>query len=1033
MKFFSRDVSFVFTDDGQNIFSFQRWGYFLVSIILASFFANITYLVFDFPQQYSELIVGSVSWSYANKFHDYAVLFSFVGTFFIAILLLSRLSSALIRKLGCKSENDFHEFLILLCTPAGLWFTDLLTTKNNSLLLIELSALFIVVALIFVYLLISRSENFWIGDSLEIYRIFQLIFLVVIIAGFAVVAIGVGLNRISGLFNYKHFLVNSKLIYNWAAITLLVATTISAIYIKKCQALKTLEHHLKNAILLLQLTLPLFFLVLLPAPWLEGNALIIGYSLSPIAWALIVSCVLAAYIDLFKCIKASKAIIDKPLAYVSWICALGIILFLKTIPVGVPSISPDDYHFGEMLTPWWSWARHNMIPFWDYAPARGLINYFPGAVASFFLNGTVASFSAVWPFLYLLILLIAFPVFTKSMGKGPTIIALLLAPYVNGLSEIDILVTAFICVLCQQYSIKRPHVWIGYYITLSLTILLYAPGQGALAIMAVSPLACFMLYRLLLEQGVRQIIPLLILLMAILLMSIFSPLGKMIFGAIRYGVEQSSVNSIANGVSWSESFAKAESNPWLFEIMRASWILVALWAGAIIIKTYQEGLASVKSVQFIYSVPIFIITILFIIRAAGRIDIGPSRLGLASIWSLSLLLPLLLFSIKNGKHNGKSIFLWVSIAGLVYSYFGGSFENNPYKFYADRINPIIVSDTTLKSLNDADARFASIGRAITDPIHLESLEEIRKVLDKVLSSEETYLDLTGRGAHYFYLSRRQPIESGAIYNLVTEAQQLRAIRSLNTLRPPAILIEANNIYHDGGSASLRAYLLYRYLLLNLDYRVVQIGKYIWLIREDRINNLAELEVKSISLVNDSPDNLINNIFRVADLRLIPASWGRSFSSLSQTFHLINNITDSKLVTINSITRTGNGSFQPSGEDPFLRFDIQGLHIDGEDAGLLSFDFKCEINGSDPIIEVYWANEMFRENELMVSRFLGKDGVLIVPLDATPAWLLARKLKSIRIDIADKNSCKTFTINNIQLLQRNSISKMGEFNNEVSFP
>lgn len=82
MKIIFRVVKLFFSEENTSTICFSKWGYFLASTILASFFAKIAYLAFDVPQQYSELIVGNIAWSYSNKFHDYAVLFSFVGVFF---------------------------------------------------------------------------------------------------------------------------------------------------------------------------------------------------------------------------------------------------------------------------------------------------------------------------------------------------------------------------------------------------------------------------------------------------------------------------------------------------------------------------------------------------------------------------------------------------------------------------------------------------------------------------------------------------------------------------------------------------------------------------------------------------------------------------------------------------------------------------------------------------------------------------------------------------------------------------------------
>ena len=132
-------------------------------------------------------------------------------------------------------------------------------------------------------------------------------------------------------------------------------------------------------------------------------------------------------------------------------------------------------------------------------------------------------------------------------------------------------------------------------------------------------------------------------------MGLATPFGRMLLTAIRYGLEQSGVNSIAHGIAWRDSFATSDINPWLYEMMRASWLLVALWAGVLLLRIGIEKTYTGRSAAAAYAVPIFFLTVLFVIRAAGRIDVGITRLGFASIWGLSLLLPLLLFTGPPGR------------------------------------------------------------------------------------------------------------------------------------------------------------------------------------------------------------------------------------------------------------------------------------------------------------------------------------------------------------------------------------------------
>ena len=47
-----------------------------------------------------------------------------------------------------------------------------------------------------------------------------------------------------------------------------------------------------------------------------------------------------------------------------------------------------------------------------------------------------------------------------------------------------------------------------------------------------------------------------------------------------------------------------------------------------------------------------------------------------------------------------------------------------------------------------------------------------------------------------------------------------------------------------------------------------------------------MDVTSVSEIGDLPLNVIHEIFRVGDLREIPASWGRSFATLANKMHKV---------------------------------------------------------------------------------------------------------------------------------------------------
>ena len=104
-----------------------------------------------------------------------------------------------------------------------------------------------------------------------------------------------------------------------------------------------------------------------------------------------------------------------------------------------------------------------------------------------------------------------------------------------------------------------------------------------------------------------------------------------------------------------------------------------------------------------------------------------------------------------------------------------------------------------------------------------------------LEPQETYLDLTGRNAHYFYFGRRMPIEVGAPYNLAHPEQQRRAVARLEAAPPPVALLEASNFNFDGHTPALRSHLLYRWAVST--YEPVLLGGHIFGVQPARLSRL----------------------------------------------------------------------------------------------------------------------------------------------------------------------------------------------------
>lgn len=1004
----------------------RYWGFFVAAFVVASCLAGGVYKRFDLPQRYSELVVGNVAWNYDNKFHDHAVLYAVVGFFLLVLVALGAVAARLRRFAGVGEVDRFHDLLLVLCAPAVLWLSGLLTSRDASVALPAVSGGLLVVGLALAVVLLMKGEPFWRDAPRSFGDVLQRSLLVAVFAGLAVAAVAITRNRLGGMLHWEAAMTSDAVWRLTKMVALCAGVACSGLILRACDP-RRLTKTMGGAAIVAQMFMPLFLLCLFPPSWVEpsGGTLVAGYPLSTWGRFVVFGAVGLALAELMR--KYMRAVAGPQDAFspapglLAVGSALGLLLFFKTPALGLPVLAADDYHFGELLVPWWSWREMGMLPFWDYAPARGLINYVPGFVSATFFGGGAASIGASYAFVFAGVGLTALLALRPLMGVAGAFVALLLGPYANGIGEIDIAVTLFLVLFCHGWLHWRSELWLVAFAAGGVAMLLYAPGQGALALLALMPLALSRLRTLYLADRRRAAAVLAAIVGVLAVLFVLTPLGKMFFGALRYGAEQSQLNATAHGIGWRASFASDSLNPWLFEIVRTSFVLVALWAGVLLLKAPSVTDATARRRIVAHALPIFIVSLLFVVRAAGRIDPGGSRLGIASVWALAMLLPVLMFA--SARVRGGHLLLWVGLAGLLIPYIGSAASAGHVKTLRGNFDP---PDATAldRSVNSRTVDAARLGSSVANPAHLARIVAVDRVLDRVLDASETYLDLSGRHALYFYVGRKPALESASMYNLVGERQQRRAIATLRAANFPAILLSADNIVQDGGPSSLRSNLVYREVLLSQGYRLATIGDQVWMVRDDRLARLAPgpatsvMDMRSVEALG-----VLDPIYRRQDLMGVPASWGRSAATLDKTLAApVSRIEAGRPASSKGVRGDGAGSYAILGTDPYVRFDISGSAVSGRAAGVLSFDFSCDAPMAAPVVAVRWATPATGESAMNLLTFRAHQGRLIVPVDSAPSWLLAERIDSLRLGIdGDSAGCANFSIRNLEMRARNAAS------------
>jgi hypothetical protein len=971
------------------------WGFLVASTAPGVSLALVGYRFWSGPQRYSQFIAGALGWSGGSKPQDFALLFCFIAGFLASLAALLTVAERLRKRLGPDAADDLHSLTIYASLPLALWLGPLLLTRHRSLVLAHVATVLVLAILTFAAVASVRSRR-WshsavfdsVGGSVAVLLLAWLSGLAVAVSA---VRIGVTLGIPPAAARAELGTISSALAASTAAVLLVV------LWWRAGRASAQSWPALHGALSIAQAAIPGFFLFVLPTPWLDGHVALYPPQMRPVLWIGLAALMLLALADLVWRARPSGGLWSR----VSPLCLVAILIFLK-VPPTTPSIPVDDYHFGEFVTPWWSWWSHGMLPYWDFVPPRGLINYLSGFLSTAFFDGTAASVMVALPFEFALVLLVSFPLIARVTGPFAAFVGLLFVPPAHTLSEAELLLSAALCLLGWGYGRWAPGAWLLAWIGTGVLAVLVATGQGGLLVLATLLPGAVMAVRA--WRSHRFVLPGRVAVAAAVALVVgwLTPLRRMVLGAIRYGAEQSSVNDIAHGIPWAASHAVPFANPITWEAVRASWIVVALIAGTLLVAGWRRtGTARRAAIPFV--LPVFLLTLLYVVRAAGRIDPdGITRLGYTSLWMVGILLPVVLLASSDSRRRPGVSFAVLAICGLLLPHTQMRDLTDVMSRATEAVPaPPVAADVTLPNL----------GRAFVDPAHLARLRSLQQQLDLLVDPGETYLDLTNRNAQYFYLDRKPPIETAAVYNLVDERQQQRAIASLLTVQPPVVLADADSIRHDGGSTAYRSHLLYRYVVKH--YLPVAVDRMVLLVLPTRLQRLP-VDARAHTIEPTSRFDLLDRVFGQERLGLLPVSWGRSRATLDAQLRLARRLNGP--AALSEVVDEG-GAYRPTGGNPSVILPVSSPLASGAEAGMLSFDFTCE-GGGGAIMDITWSDAAGLTRPVRLS---ARDGHLIVPLDASPRWLLAERIASIRLSlIAPK--CTRFTIRDAALSQRRVVDR-----------
>lgn len=925
--------------------------------------------VFNLPLKYNDFIAGDSAFSDGRKFGDLLTL-PLICFLSLLILFLARKFFILLnQKSSYKESYKFSLYLLFFSLPLVGILCNFILNKGYDAQIIIISIASTLTFFFSAFFLLLKNKK------LESKNLALIIFSFILL-NFIPVFLAIFINTMPISWHENYFsLLKIKEIVKY--LSWILSTCYLILLIKNYEFL---NKNIKKLILLAQLSLPLAFFCLYPSRLLDIDGNLFKYDTSSLLKFIVVILILCSFFDIFNRYKKSKNFQElfSPIAF------LALFVALRFGTTWLPIVSSDHYHFGEKLLGFWSFHR---LPYIEYFPAHGFIqDELAGIFNNIFFDSTASSMNEAQRLATIFLLSITF-FSSYYFTRKNLLFAFIFTFFASNLAFIYLWLLPFVTLFFYPKLIEKQNKWMIYFLLLSPIIILGIPPQGLILVASLGIFVLYFIFEIFKNKTFSSLkFPFLtaILLFAFYCFTIF---GQMLYKALIYVLSNGATNQVVWGIEWKITWLR---NGYIFELLKMSWTLLPFIAIVMFYKFHNKKLALLP----LLSVALF--SIGMISYSMGRIDPGFSRAGTISYFSLVLLFPLSIFYFMKKAKRVYLIF-FIIIIGSIFA-FNRFTLNSLYSSSLAFINTQKITDMKKTDL-------FKFGKGQIDAGQIKRLENMNEVLSKYLDKNESFIDLSGGNALYFYLNRKPLIPISAMRNTANRKDQEQAIKILENEKPKIALL--------GGNVGLNAPLIFKYILDN--YYPLELKGTIFAFRKDLFKNGTFKDIKI-------PDNktmieLADKVLTMKHYRKLPISWGRSFKTLRKSkLQKVANLQEleSSLNQINKIDQ----KYFIDGIDPFVVFDLKDLNISGKNSGILSFDFKCNKQKENPVIQIFWYGDndkyFFEKASL---RFNAENGKLLIPLDAQAQYYLLNKIHKIRIDLDNAKACESFEIKNLKMYKR----------------
>lgn len=789
----------------------------------------------------------------------------------LGMLGLSQLISLLLeRKRGPATIISTASLFWMLLVPDALFAGVYLVQPGYAFSLLYLG-FGLEVLLLLALLAVSYSRATPAADTTK--RVLTLYLFAILLSGATSFALNAAISRMSPavLLQTTPFGV---------LIPALVCGTILCGAVVLCRDERQLESWCHRAVFALQILLPLSFLTVIPPAWNVGGQAMTSFIVSPYLNALLLCLIVGSQVQLarryiawrrsrtaVKPWNVSKALVP--------MCMAAVLVAATHHPsFGTGKMNPDDYHMGEELLPYEQYHDFGLVPFADLNSPRGIRPFLGGAANQWFFTGKAETLSAGNDLIGVSALLACF--FCAEMlvpAPFAFLLVYLFSPFYGQL----VLVGPALFLLAALLGRYPTWVALVWSVVVGLLVVPYTPSGGAsYALAAAGALGLTYWFadrrRPEADSTIRHR-KLAIGLGAFVLFILFL-FNRLYVGLARYLWENASVNGVIHGNEFRDAAPIGKVGV-LSTSLGHLGIYFSLFLSAVLfvfifvrgIYGNAEGVSRKR--QLFLSAAGFLFVLCALPYTTGRLEPGGlSRPGYYSLWLIASVWPVVLYVhgwlSKPIRYCGLTLLM-----GLAYS---AGYPAPPRTIEEMQQISALVVPTNPADIGSPNSAFPVLGRAALEPQHQLELGNLKSILQRYVRPGETYFDMTNHSARYYYLQYRVPAVEAAVYNAAAPATQIRMIEAFKNAPPPVVLVDALNIYHDGGKNALRVNYLYRYVVRN--YVPVTEGTYTLMVRPDRVAADANRTTHTDALVNVDPQPCdLNDVNWKHGVSIIPGRAG----------------------------------------------------------------------------------------------------------------------------------------------------------------